>query len=720
MSTVDKLVLDLQRCLDAADVDAALLALVERPLDLEVLEASREPHPVIGLAAMLIAGAHLRAGMPQFVAPLLDGISDLLAPENRRGEGNWRVVGPFHFLFAPLIDAAIALEDQHRAIDLLNRCLRDMRVRGSDRLLADPQTAALISHPRLQIEGSGDDGVAGDATGDATPSPFRIDWPWLLSRHEQVLALGPLDHRLDEVQTLHAGLVQSALLAEVPQRAMPLIEQELDWYLNNPAIDTSHFEFNAICVLAVLGRHDEALASARQLVRRGYHLPWRFRLSSAKDMAWTQAMRQNEWLAGLAQTAAYQRFVEEDLPGPMLGDEPGINPLCVVKDGTWTGKKPKRCSISRQMIEPGGAVVRFRRLFDRASDGGLEMAASDAFAASDWQIAREQFEADAIPLAQLFPRNVTPDAKLDDAPYIHAFAHALARDPSTVDVKQAVALIADHAPPPVPYTWNKGTSANRWALAIPRFAGAYGHGDAISLAWRLIKAGFRDALLAQVVALSADKADKVFAMLATFDDEVMRQAAAVHFSLPDLPQIMALVFKDRLAVEDHETLAAFGDQHARYRAGLVAAMQAYGLHLYSNSRPKADWFLAGLEHYALAGGSALLYLLIDHPEDDPILQTVIDKGWLPDKALGSIDDYANAKPFYVRAALFNLARHQPAQVDAWLAPSAVIRWSDMAYDRETQRLMKKLRARKPASGKPKTSKPTASRATSKPQGGETD
>ena len=172
-------------------------------------------------------------------------------------------------------------------------------------------------------------------------------------------------------------------------------------------------------------------------------------------------------------------------------------------------------------------------------------------------------------------------------------------------------------------------------------------------------------------------------------------------------------------------LAAFGDQHARYRAGLVAAMQAYGLHLYSNSRPKADWFLAGLERYALAGGSALLHLLIDHPEDDPVLQTVIDKGWLPDKALGSVDDYANAKPFYVRAALFYLARHQPAQVDAWLTPEAVTRWSDMAYDRETLRLIKKLKARKPSSskrqtGKPRSTKFVASRATSTSQDGDTD
>ncbi|QEI08022.1 hypothetical protein FXN63_20890 [Pigmentiphaga aceris] len=700
MSRITTLAANLQQCLDAADIDAALLALGKRGIDLDVLESPEKPHAVIGLAALLTTAAQLRAGYPELVAPLLDGLSDALAPAHRRGEGNWRVLGPFRFLFAPLIDAALAMQSQGRAIDLLNSCRREMRGQVDDGSYADPQVAALIAHPAFMAVAGFVDKRHGDGRHthvNTSGSPFHIDWPWLLTRYEQALALGQPDHRLMDVQTCHAGLVESALLAEVPKRAMPLIDQELDWYLSNPAIDTSHFEFNAICVLAVLGQYERALESARILVRRGYHLPWRFRLASAQRMVWTQDMRQNEWLGDLAQTPAYQRFVEEELPGPMLDDDADCNPLCVVKDGTWTGKKPKRCAVSRVMIQPGGEVVRFRRLFNRASDGGLEMADRDAFAASDWQVARAKFDANAIPLAKLFPRNVTRDAKLDGAPHIHAFVHALARAPGNLDMAQAVSLIAEHAPPPVPYTWNQGTSANRWALAIPGFAGADGHGDAISLAWCLVKAGYRETLLAQVASLPTDRADKVFAMLATFDDEVMRQAAAVHFALPDLPQIMALVFKDRLALEDHALLAAFGHQHARYRAGLVAAMRAYGLHLYSNNRPKVDWFLAGLEHYSLAGGSALLYLLIDHPEDDPVLQTVIDKGWLPDKALGSVDDYANTKPFYVRAALFHLARHQPERLDAWLTPDAVLRWTDMAYDRETLRLVKKLKARKPAS-----------------------
>ena len=126
----------------------------------------------------------------------------------------------------------------------------------------------------------------------------------------------------------------------------------------------------------------------------------------------------------------------------------------------------------------------------------------------------------------------------------------------------------------------------------------------------------------------------------------------------------------------------------------AAAMEAYGLHLYSNYRPKADWFLAGLEHYSMAGGSALLYLFIDHPEDDLVFKTVVERGWLPDRSRGSVDEYGNARHFYARCALFHFARNKPEELDAWLTPQAQARWNDMAYGRETLRLINKYRSRK--------------------------
>ncbi|AOF92360.1 hypothetical protein [Sinorhizobium sp. RAC02] len=671
MTSLDGLVKALSDCLEADATDEALIALIARPFEIASLETGQQPQLALGVAATLMAGALLRLGRHGEVAPLFIRLNDELSPPGRKGEGYWRLLNPFHFLPAPLIDAALALQDQTLAVSLLNGSVKELT---RAKPVSDPLVSQLLAHPKA-----------------ASYGPFHIDVAWLLDRHEHALGLGELDHRLVDVQKFHAGYVQSALLAEAPQRAMPLIEQELEWYLSCPVLDTSHFEFNAICTLATLGQFDEALSSAKRLVRRGYHLPWRFSLEIAERMAWTQAMRQNDWLAELAETPAYQRFLMEDSPGPLLDEAPEGNPLCLVKDGVWTGKKDKRCVLSRKPIKPGEPVVRFRKLFCRASDGGLEMATREVFEASAWQTAREQFENDAIPLRLLFPRNATVDAKLDGAPYIHSIAHDLARDPGSLNIAQVVAAIADHAPPPIAYSWDKGNGLDRWTPAFPPLAGADGHGDAVNMTWRLIKAGFREQIIEAAQALPQAKADKVFAMIATFDDFRLRQAAATHFDLPDLPRIMAVAFKDRLALEDHEVLAVFGSDNTRYRVGLTAAMQAYGLHLYSNYRPKPDWFLAGLRHYVNAGGSALLYFLIDHPEEDPVLDTIVVKGWLPDKCGGNTDEYANTRPFYLRAALFHLARHKPEQLDAWLTPVAVARWSGMAYDRETLRLIKKRR-----------------------------
>jgi hypothetical protein len=662
---------EIRACLQGPDPASHLVDLAGQPFEFDIVTGYQAAPPfILGLAAMVMSQAFLKKGQPAEVPFLLERFSDAVAPPERRGDGNWRMLGPFPFHLAPLVDAALARDDHVEALTLLNRSGGALDL--PHKPFEDTGLADLL--PALEAAGFG---------------PFHIDWDWLLARQEQLVAVADLDHRLETVQVFHAHMVEAALRIEQPERVLPLIGRELDWYLGASVIDVSHFEFNAICVLAAIGRHEEALAAARKLVRRGYHLHWRFNLGSAAEMKWTQEMRQNEWLAELAATPEYAEFLAQDLPARMLGDEPEVNPLCLVRDGVWTGKKDKRCAISRQMIKPGDAVVRFRRLFNRSPDGGLEIARKDLFEASPWQINRQQFEDHSIPLAALFPRNVTRDASLDDTPFLHAFCFDLARNPDGFDIGQAVALVADHEPPPISLSWKKPGDADRWVPDFPSFAGADGHGDAVNFVWRLIRAGYRQAIISLAGSLAQDKADKVFALLATFADPVLRQAAADHFAIPSLPAAMEMAFKDRLAFEDHLTLAAFGASHPRFRLALVASMRAYALHLYSNYQPGPDWFLAGLEHFGFAGGSALLYFLIDHPEDDYVLQTVIERRWLPAKS-GNADHYRNARPFYVRAALFHLMRHRPQELPYWLEPSFVAWWKSMAYDRETLRLSKQI------------------------------
>ncbi|TWT08624.1 hypothetical protein [Reyranella sp. CPCC 100927] len=660
----------LKGALDALDPDAALIALARAsaPQIIAIAPTDSAPlHPLLGVAAALFAQALNRMGHPETVAPVLGWFCDCLAPPHRRGEGHWRLTTAFPFVWMGLIDAALGQGDQTAAVDVFVHACDARRHGRADATTADPLAVALIAHAGAQRQDS-----------------FVLSPASLLERGEAILGLGPLDRRLERVQAFHAGFVAIALVADAAGRVLPLVEAELPAYLAAPTIDNSHFEFNAICVLAATGRDAQALEAARALARRGYGQAWRFNLATAETMGWTQEMRQNEWLGHLATTPQYATFLRAYVIRPFQPHGPETTALCAVRDGRWSGKKPRKCAISKAPIAPGAPVVRYRHLFGRALDGAFHIAAEEAFAASPAQQARDAFEAERIPLAALFPFAHTVDGHWD-SPLIAAFHFDIARDPAAFDIDRAARLIAEHAPPPIRRYWIKGPSRAEQVPAFAPFAGDDGHGDAVNFAWRLIKAGHRAALLAAVA--TRPEADKVFAMLATFDDADLRQAAARHFDLPDLPETMARAFAERPTLDDHWALAAYGDAHPRFRAALVAAMSAYGLHLYSNNHPTADWFLQGLEHYAYAGGSQLLFFLIDHPRDEPVLAEVVREMWIP-SGWSAHDAYGNTGLFYVRTALLHFARHAPDKLQAWLARP----WCDlakgMAKERETLRLVK--------------------------------
>jgi hypothetical protein len=154
-------------------------------------------------------------------------------------------------------------------------------------------------------------------------------------------------------------------------------------------------------------------------------------------------------------------------------------------------------------------------------------------------------------------------------------------------------------------------------------------------------------------------------MLAVFDRANCRATAAEHFARPNLPEMMALAFSERPSLEAHLAMADFGHENPRWRAGLVGAMESYALHLYSNYHPGVDWFLQDLEHFSLGGGCQLLYFLIHHPEDDEVLETMIEKESLP-MGVNAYDAYDNALHFSYRATVFNRMLHAPERLDFWL------------------------------------------------------
>jgi hypothetical protein len=663
----------LRACLDGGDPDQALIAMSAEPARLSRLPRSgNNLHPLVGVAAMLMAGALIRCGRAGDARPFIGDVADLFAPEHRyyvRGSNLADLTSCFPYLWFPGIIASIAVRDYEGAVTAILNLADWIRHEERWTLAAHPVVTALLEHPRIGVYG-----------------PFGIERHWLLDRQEEVLRAALLDRTLEETYSFEELFILNALLTGQPARALPVIEAR--GLIHAATCDPSrgNLEFNATCVLAALGRNDEALALARALVRHGYGLRWRFNLDIAKTMAWTQAMHQNEWLGPLAQTPAYRAFVEEEVqPEQFPADDPAANALCALREDVWEGKKKKRCWLSKKLIAPGTPVIRVRRLVGLAKDGEYDIAAKEVFDRSGWVVPRQQFETDTIPLEVLFPepRRLHHGCGWH-SPAISAFHWDIGRNPASFDLGRAISIIADHRPRKIPREWIRGKYD--YAPAFERMVCAQGHGDAVNFTWRLLKAGFGPALFEEAADLPQAMADKVFAMLAMFEREDCQRAAASHFRLPDLPETIELAFSERPSLDTHLALAGFADRHPRWRAALADAMDAYALHLYSNYHPEVNWFLQGLEHFSLARCCQLLFFFIHHPEDDEVLATMIEKEWLPaGVGTGAYDAYSNACSFYYRAAVLNRMLHAPERLEFWLQSD----WMNHggSRDRETRRLV---------------------------------
>ena len=125
-------------------------------------------------------------------------------------------------------------------------------------------------------------------------------------------------------------------------------------------------------------------------------------------------------------------------------------------------------------------------------------------------------------------------------------------------------------------------------------------------------------------------------------------------------------------------------------------MGSYVLHLFSNGRPGADWFLQGLEHYGGARCCQLLSFLVHYPEEDAVLATMLERVWLPDGGgLGGYDHHINARAFHYRAIVLHCLLEAPDRLDRWLATPWLKRYCGGAKDRETLRLVAAWRKRRP-------------------------
>jgi hypothetical protein len=675
---------DLLACLDAADPTATLIEFwgeMGRVKELPVTPNpyGDEPHPLTGLSCGLVASALNKSEQSDQVLPLLKEVAALFAPEHRyyvHRTDLSDLLSTFPFLFVPMIDAALAGKDANDGIALVNGFAKF----NKERTVIDEAATRVLNHPRSRLYG-----------------PFHYEPAWVLDRQEKVRAMAQVDVRQQRIVFFDQLLLENALFAEAPERGLVLVGTE---ELNADFMARAHLGlnlgFNGVCVLAALGRSDDAMTLVRHIIRRGYNPGWRFDLEGLKRGKPFHDTRQNEWLGELAKTDAYRRFVEEDIRYVPIKESEDTRqlPLCLVHDDVLGGTKRKRCSVSRKLIEPGTAIVRFRALYGMRTSDEYLIAAKPAFEASPWQSARCEHETNSVPLCKLF-EDIRHRTTLYKDPAVCALHYDVTKDIQALDIGRAARIIAEHAPPTVRFIWIKGPEPEDYRdLAFEPWAADEGHGDAVELAWRLMRGGCRETLLEAISALPQAQSDKAFAMFATFDDARLRAAAAEHFGLPDLPAMMKMTFDSRLSLADHLVIADYGRAHLRYRTGLVAAIEAYGLALYSTYHlgQGPNWWRAGLEHYAYARGGRLLFMLIHHPEDNSVMRTMVDEGWLPTGVgEGAYDAYDNSRPYFFRAAAFHIALHHPDALDSYIGKPWIRKWLSMAADRETFRLIEKLK-----------------------------
>lgn len=676
----------LKKLFAASDDTAVLAGLVKLEADCATLPmAARQndsaaPPPLWCLVLGALAHRLLAMGRAADILPMLEQASDRFAPPRRHyayGTHLGRLMWQAPFLSVPLILGALRTGEAEDAM---------------------MQVHVYVKHSDLGRRAwTHCSEVVGDLLRDDTLAQVaRLDMgvDWLLDRQLDARSmLTAPDFSRERFVDFDETLLATAIAADRFADVEVIVDAHLAAGDRLESLPDTHLGFNAFCVLAALGRHDDALALAKRMMRQGYAQGWRFQDGAGKIHDWVRLMGQEKCMSGLIAMPAYIRFLESCVKsGTLSRGDPEQALLADVYDGVWSGKKPMQCKLTKTRIEPGGAVVRLRRLFDHHGVGDIEIAEAKAFRRSGWQSVRARFEANALPLAALFPGRVQQD-RIAGSPKIAALWADIAQTPDALDLDRIVAAIAADVPPPRRFGWRVDANKGNCQPAFDPFAQDCGQSGVARLVWRLWKGGQMSGLLTSIATLPTAAADRLMVLIGCFDDAALRAAAARHFDLPDLPDMMALAFDSRQSLKQHRQMADFGRDNPRFRAGLVASMAADGLHLFSNYAPTIDWYLAGLTQFNLAKGSQLLWFLIHTPQDDPVLTQMLENRWLPTgTGSGGHDSYANAAHHYYRAAALHLAFNDADGFREWQKIDWMKAELTMAIDRKTLALLRQVHA----------------------------
>ena len=507
----------------------------------------------------------------------------------------------------------------------------------------------------------------------------------MLARQRAVLARGPGDPALSVVARFEAGVLANALFCGDLALARDLVERRFPpgTVARGAPMDSAHdVQRMAVCVLAMLKEDDRALALMEALGREGDDQFWRFDIRAERSGNPYGATGMDRWLDRLSGTPAYGAILDRYRPRWGTADGRFVHgPLRMVEEAILGGKARKTCVLSGRRIEPGTPVIRFRRAFE-GERNEMQLAARDAFEESPLQAARHAFEANAVPLAKMFPPlAVVPDRIR--APAIARFLQDMA-DGAAFDPLRAATLIT--RPDRRPISFMLEDESRDYLRGLPDWHGAEGHGAAGDLLWRLIRAGQFPAL-AEAAATLPD-ADVFFALAACYDDPAIAAQAARHFGLPDLPRMVDLALGGRARPAVAVQLADYGAAQPRWRRAIALAMERHALNLYSAYVPSVNWFLAGWDRFTRAHGTSLMYFCTDTPEDIPALARMLATGRLIRGDGGSrADCYSVCGPIFYQVALLHLARNDPAGLRRWLGAEWMTRRRDDPADRAMRRFV---------------------------------
>ena len=535
-----------------------------------------------------------------------------------------------------------------------------------DELIAAERWSEAARALNLAEAASGEARATG-ATSAAPRNPLPSGEDWLFTRRSLVIASGSLDERRTYAWRLYADHLLAALRRGALDEALALVatKAEAAGRICDAGHETGNYHFNVLCVLARAGRTAEAVAAARELVRRGYWGLWRFARDAADRQGWAEASGQREWLASLEDAPAYRafraRYVDPpfDVSGALV---PG--PFRSLHSGTLGGKARKRCKVSGRLMEPGEAIIRFR-LYHGVQPDEPHVAAQDAFDTSAMALWRDKHESDGYALSDFARVRRRLSAHAFEHPDIARFVFDAAEG-APFDPDRFLDLVALPDVLPMRFTWVSEDGTENAPPDGPSVNDAQA-GEFVNLTVLALRCGHGPALFARLVERPRDQADPLMAMLATLGRADCHAAAARHFGLPDLPAIIDTAFTARPSLDEVLRLAAYGRTQPRFAEALAGALARYNLHIYSNGHPQADWWLQDLEHYANAKCCQLLYLFASCPERVPVLAATLERHQLVDGVrLRGFDGYDNAADFFWRTAVTNRMLHAPAELPRWL------------------------------------------------------